>query len=71
VTHLDLGAWIDTSGERDRLFPDDVHLSWEPDGGTAAEVEERFVAARLRDLVDQRSRSENELTPNVAGCQAS
>ena len=71
VTRLDLGAWIDTSGERDRLLPDDVHLSWEPDGGTAAEVEERFVAARLRDLVDQRSRSENELTPNVAGCQAS
>lgn len=51
VSSLDLAGFVDGSGERDRLLPDDVHMSWEPEGGTAAEIERRLVAPALIGLV--------------------
>ena len=51
VSSLDLAGFVDGSGERDRLLPDDVHMSWEPEGGTAGEIERRLVAPALVGLV--------------------
>lgn len=46
VSVVDLGGWLRSSGEDERLRPDGIHLS--PDaGGTAAEVGDRWLARAL------------------------
>lgn len=51
VRVIDLAGWIESTGEADRLFPDGVHATYEPDGGTAAEIAERFLFGEIERAV--------------------
>lgn len=43
VRVVDFAGWIAATGEQDRLLPDGAHATFEPNGGTAAEIAERFL----------------------------
>jgi len=47
VRVIELGAWLATTGEAERLLPDGIHATWEPDGGTAREIGERFLVGEI------------------------
>jgi peptidoglycan/LPS O-acetylase OafA/YrhL len=47
VQVIDLAAWLDATGERDRLLPDGRHATFEPDGGTAREIGDRFLVGQI------------------------
>lgn len=48
---VDLAGWLARTGEIDRLLPDGAHTTFEPDGGTAAEIAERFLFPELERIV--------------------
>ncbi len=44
---VDLAGWFEQQPDRDALLADNVHVTFEPDGGSGAVVVRRFLAAQL------------------------